>query len=733
MAAHLLLVTRSMENEYFFNADGEMLFVAAAGRLRLRTEFGVIDIEPGEICVIPRGVIFRVELLDGPARAYVCENYGGGFTLPDRGPIGANCLANPRDFLTPVAAYEDREEPSTLYREMGRRAATLTEIGQSPLDVVAWHGNYAPYKYDLRRFSPVGAAAVRPSRPVDLHGDDRALGDARHRQCRLRDLSRALGGGREHVPAALVPSQHHVGVHGADLRRLRRQAGRLRAGRHVSLHNCMLPHGPDAEAFEQASNGELKPHEARRTRWPSCSRRAIPQRVTRLRRADLPQLQDDYVDCWNGPATSTSIPNAVTAADEPLGAMARSITPTTRARESWVASANGHADFPIQNLPFGVFSPPAAARPRGGVAIGDEILDLAAALEAGLFAGAPRRSGAGRGRRDAQRLLRARRRRRARRCAAGCRELLDADGATERRQRWRPLLHRAADCTLHLPARDRRLHRFLRRHPPRHQRRQAVPARQSAAAELQMGADRLPRPRLVDRRHRHAGAPAERPAQAGERERRRASAPAAASTSSSSSASGSGPATRSAQPIAIERGRRPHRRLLPAQRLVGARHPGLGIPAARAVPVQELRHHRLALGDHAGGAGAVPIAQPPRPDGDPAPLPYLLDPGDQAAGALDIELEVLLLTAGMQSEGTAAAAARRQQRAPPLLDGGAAGRAPHERRLQPAARRPVRHRHDLRARPRRASAACWKSPPAARKPMTLASGNRAVSSRTATR
>ena len=94
MASHVLLVTKSMEREHFFNADGEMLIVAQQGKLRFRTEFGVIEIEPGEICVIPRGVIFRVELIDGPARAYVCENYGGAFTLPDRGPIGANCLAN---------------------------------------------------------------------------------------------------------------------------------------------------------------------------------------------------------------------------------------------------------------------------------------------------------------------------------------------------------------------------------------------------------------------------------------------------------------------------------------------------------------------------------------------------------------------------------------------------------------------------------------------------------------
>src|SRR6266508_2868173 len=140
MAAHVLLVTASMRNEYFFNADGEFLIVAQQNKLRLRTEFGVIEIE----------------LVDGPERDYVCENYGGAFTLKYRGPIGANCLANARDFLTPVAAYEDKEEPSTLLVKWGGELYA-TEIGQSPLDVVAWHGNYAPYKYDLRRFSPVGA------------------------------------------------------------------------------------------------------------------------------------------------------------------------------------------------------------------------------------------------------------------------------------------------------------------------------------------------------------------------------------------------------------------------------------------------------------------------------------------------------------------------------------------------------------------------------------------------
>ena len=144
-----------MVDEYFYDADGEMLFVLEHGALRFWTEFGIIDAGSGEIVVIPRGVKFRVELLDGPARGYLCENYGGSFTLPERGPIGANCLANPRDFLTPVAAYEDRETTRYSYVKWGG-TIWRADIGQSPLDVVAWHGNYAPYKYDLTRFSPVG-------------------------------------------------------------------------------------------------------------------------------------------------------------------------------------------------------------------------------------------------------------------------------------------------------------------------------------------------------------------------------------------------------------------------------------------------------------------------------------------------------------------------------------------------------------------------------------------------
>ena len=153
---------------------------------------------------------FSVELVDGPARGYICENYGGAFTLPERGPIGANCLANPRDFMTPVAAYEDRDAPRRSFTSNGAASFSRTTLGHSPLDVVAWHGNYAPYKYDLRRFSPVGAILYRSSRPLDLHRADRAIGDAGHGEYRLRDFSGALAGRGKHLPPALVPHEHHV-------------------------------------------------------------------------------------------------------------------------------------------------------------------------------------------------------------------------------------------------------------------------------------------------------------------------------------------------------------------------------------------------------------------------------------------------------------------------------------------------------------------------------------------
>ncbi|WP_407663999.1 homogentisate 1,2-dioxygenase [Microvirga alba] len=294
MAAHVLLVTSSMENEYFFNADGEYLIVAQENSLRFRTEFGIIEIEPGEICIIPRGVIFKVELIDGPARAYICENYGGAFTLPDRGPIGANCLANPRDFLTPVAAFEDKEEPSLLYVKWGGELYR-TEIDQSPLDVVAWHGNYAPYKYDLRHFSPVGAILFDhpdPSIFTVLTAPSETPGTA--------NVDFVIFPERWSVAEnTFRPPWYHrnlmsefmglvYGVYDA------KPEGFVPGG--MSLHNQMLPHGPDASAFDHASNVELKPVKLTGTMAFMFETR-FPQRVTKYA-AELPTLQKDYIDCW---------------------------------------------------------------------------------------------------------------------------------------------------------------------------------------------------------------------------------------------------------------------------------------------------------------------------------------------------------------------------------------------------------------------------------------------------
>ena len=297
MASHVALVTASMEREHFFNGDGEMLVVAQQGRLRFRTEFGVIEIEPGEICVIPRGVIFRVELIDGPARAYVCENYGGGFTLPDRGPIGANCLANPRDFLTPVATYEDIEAPHALLVKWGGELFH-TQVAQSPLDVVAWHGNYYPYKYDLRRFSPVGAILFDhpdPSIFTVLTSPSETPGTANvdfvifpERWLVAENTFRPPWYHRN------VASEFMGLIHGLyDAK----AEGFLPGG--ASLHNCMSGHGPDATTFERASlEDTTRPrHIADTMAFMFESRYIIRPTAYAL---ESPLLQHDYLDCWQG-------------------------------------------------------------------------------------------------------------------------------------------------------------------------------------------------------------------------------------------------------------------------------------------------------------------------------------------------------------------------------------------------------------------------------------------------
>jgi homogentisate 1,2-dioxygenase len=290
MAAHVYLATASMVDTYVYNADAEMLFVPQTGALRLRTEFGIIDIAPAEVAVIPRGVKFLVELPAGSARGYLLENYGGPLRLPERGPIGANCLANPRDFLTPVAAYEDRDAPCRLVVKWGG-AFWQADIGHAPLDVVAWHGNYAPYKYDLRRFSPVGPVLfdhADPSIFTVLTSASETPGTA--------NIDFVIFPDRWAVAEnTFRPPWYHMNIMSEFMGLIygaydAKPQGFVPGG--ISLHNTMLPHGPDRDAFEGASNADLKPHKLTGTMAFMFETR-FPQRVTAYA-ASLPQLQTGY-------------------------------------------------------------------------------------------------------------------------------------------------------------------------------------------------------------------------------------------------------------------------------------------------------------------------------------------------------------------------------------------------------------------------------------------------------
>ncbi len=295
MAAHVYLVTESMRDEYFYSADGELLVVPQEGRLRFCTELGIIDVEPKEIAVLPRGLVYRVEVLEGPCRGFVCENYGQTFELPARGPIGANCLANPRDFKTPVAAFEDREAPSrVILKWCGQFHAT--EVDHSPLDVVAWHGNYAPYKYDLRAYSPVGAILFDhpdPSIFTVLTAPSGQEGTANIDFVLFRERWMVA----EH---SFRPPWYHKNVMSELMGNIygvydAKPKGFAPGG--MSLHNCMLPHGPDRNAFERGSTEPMVPAFQAETMSFMFETR-FPQHLTEWAAKTAP-LQDDYIDCWD--------------------------------------------------------------------------------------------------------------------------------------------------------------------------------------------------------------------------------------------------------------------------------------------------------------------------------------------------------------------------------------------------------------------------------------------------
>lgn len=295
MAAHLWLANRTMGRRAFVNADGEMLLVPQQGAIRVTTELGLLDAKPGEIVLVPRGVAFKVDV-DGPSRGYVCENYGAPFRLPELGPIGSNGLANPRDFLAPVAAFDDSAGDFEIVKKYGG-ALWRTTQRHTPFDVVAWHGNLAPLKYDTANFMTIGSISFDhpdPSiftvltSPTDTPGtancdfvifpprwmvaEDTFRPPWYHRNL----MSEFMG---------LVYGQYDAKPEG------------FKPGG-MSLHNCMVPHGPDTDAFEKASNVALAPHKLDNTlafmfesRW-----RFHPTEFAMTGGA----LDTAYADCWSG-------------------------------------------------------------------------------------------------------------------------------------------------------------------------------------------------------------------------------------------------------------------------------------------------------------------------------------------------------------------------------------------------------------------------------------------------
>jgi homogentisate 1,2-dioxygenase len=296
IAIHLYAANRSMRDRYFVDSDGELLLVPELGTVIVHTELGPMRVSPGEIAVVPRGIRFKVELTDVVARGYVCENFGANFALPERGPVGANGLANERDFLSPHAAFEERNHTVQVVNKFGGNF-WAADYDHSPLDVVAWHGNYAPYKYDTANYMVIGTISFDhpdPSIFTVLTSPTEAPGLA---NCDFVIFApRWLVGENTFRPPwyhrnimseymGLVTGEYDA-----------KAEGFVPGG--ASLHNTYASHGPDAETYARASTAELKPQKLDGTlafmfesRWTILPTRQAMEAGFRQR---------DYDAVWSG-------------------------------------------------------------------------------------------------------------------------------------------------------------------------------------------------------------------------------------------------------------------------------------------------------------------------------------------------------------------------------------------------------------------------------------------------
>jgi homogentisate 1,2-dioxygenase len=318
MAALVYGANTSMTRRALVNADGEMLLVPQAGRLQVTTEMGVLQVAPGQVLLLPRGVAFKVALLDAAARGYVCENYGAPFVLPELGPIGSNGLANPRDFVAPHAAYEDAAyehaafepgaagsaelAPYQIIKKIGGHLWQATQA-HTPFNVVAWHGNLTPYVYDTANFMAVGSISFDhpdPSIFTVLTSPSDTPGTANcdfvifpPRWLVAEDTFRPPWYHRNVMSEfmGLVHGQYDAKPEG------------FKPGG-ASLHNSMVPHGPDADAFDKASQADLAPQHLSHTlafmfesRWRLQPTAWAVQAAAQKGGAALDAA---YAQCWAG-------------------------------------------------------------------------------------------------------------------------------------------------------------------------------------------------------------------------------------------------------------------------------------------------------------------------------------------------------------------------------------------------------------------------------------------------